>query len=544
MVSSGNRHLRCAPVFAAVLVALVCVWVLRTVPLRVGEENDWDVFYHVRLAELGPSVFLARTFPWTTMSVWRTAYYDKELLFHGALWVIRGIQRYVGSSLAPPFVAPHLIFCGLLLTVFVAVLAALGCRDMTLMMAALVLVLGCPAFTARLLLLRPHLLSISVLLVFFWWCSNRSRPAAGIPAILFGMLMVYTYSNPHFILLPAIAWAIVWAHDRRRLATLLPLPGTIALGLFLGMLVHPQVPNTFHLWKIQCVDVVRQILAPATSVHIGAELGAPRLLWVRANWAVVAGLLGVVFLTTRAQQREIALARESRAAILCLCGLAFGLVFSARVIEYYYVFLLLTLALLLRDSKLEGTSVGSTPGACWTRWLPIGMAAMWLASAGGQVLTQGLGGRLLRTTTALDDFAAWAKRELPTPTTIANPCWADFPMLFYSLPEYRFSLGIEPMFAYHANPQAVATLEQFRTGRIQLAPAQLAALTGARLAFVSRHAALLARRLLTQGYNALYAGPDGWLFELGEAAAPLPVGPRRASVAWPQYRTDAKKGDP
>jgi hypothetical protein len=143
-----------------------------------------------------------------------------------------------------------------------------------------------------------------------------------------------------------------------------------------------------------------------------------------------------------------------------------------------------------------------------------------LATAGNHTVTQTLDRRLLRNTSALPDFAAWARAHLPAGTLIANPCWADFPLLFYSLPDYRFSLGLDPMFAHHAHPQAVVKLEQFRARRLDLTPAELAELTGARVAFVSRHAAPLARHLLARHYAAAYAGPDGWLFDLGRTISP------------------------
>lgn len=493
---------------AGVCLALLGLWLMRAMPLEPGTENDWDVFYHVRLADLGPSAFLAKTFPWTAMSVWDSFYYDKELLFHAGLMMLRKLQAGAGFSLDPPFIFPHLVFSALLLTAFAVLLWRRGCRGAWTLAATLLLALGSPAFTGRLLLLRPHLLAIAIMLLFFLWCPRVTTVRSAWPAALFGMLMAYAYSNPHFLLLPAFAWGMVLAWDKRCPVYAVLLPVAAAAGIFLGLLLHPQAPNTFFLWKIQCVDVVLQAMSGTAPVRVGGELRAPGSVWFLVHWYVTVALLVALLLATIVRRRDRQLPADARAALFCTLVLFAGLLLSARVIEYYWPFCLLSLALLLRPAP-----AAAKPYARWR--LPATVAAGLVAALlCGWTLTAALRRELLPITGELRGLAAYAHSNLPAETAIANPCWSDFPMLFYSLPEYRFSLGMEPMFAYAAHPDAIAKLERFRTGRQMLSPAKLAGLTGAAYAYVSQHVPLLAQDMLRHGYAAVYAGPDGWLFDL------------------------------
>ena len=102
---------------------------------------------------------------------------------------------------------------------------------------------------------------------------------------------------------------------------------------------------------------------------------------------------------------------------------------------------------------------------------------------------------------------------------VANLAWSDFPVLFYSAPQFRYLMGIDPFFAYHRMPERVTRLERFRTGQLRLSPSELAELCGAQLAFISTYGASLSKQMYEDGYFILYQGPDGWLFDLTRTRA-------------------------
>jgi len=115
-----------------------------------------------------------------------------------------------------------------------------------------------------------------------------------------------------------------------------------------------------------------------------------------------------------------------------------------------------------------------------------------------------------------DGFAAWARWRLPARAVVGNLFLSDFPMLFYSAPEFRYLLGLDPMFGYRHRPEEVARLEKFRRAELDLPPAELARVIGTRWAFASVHGAALADILKRRGFRAAYEGPDGWVFDLEE----------------------------
>ena len=64
-------------VFTAGRIMLVCAFLIPLLwlgALRVlvmpTSENSQDSLYHAMMAKLGPSVYMAKEFPWTQMSVW------------------------------------------------------------------------------------------------------------------------------------------------------------------------------------------------------------------------------------------------------------------------------------------------------------------------------------------------------------------------------------------------------------------------------------------------------------------------------------------
>ena len=82
-------------------------------------ENSLDAFYHIKIADMGPSVYLTKIFPWTTLSVWSEHFSDKELLYHLFLTVIRAYQKFISLPLDAPFNFPAIFFTGMMLAAFV-----------------------------------------------------------------------------------------------------------------------------------------------------------------------------------------------------------------------------------------------------------------------------------------------------------------------------------------------------------------------------------------------------------------------------------------
>lgn len=499
-------------VLLAVLLPMVWLAVVRIVSHDPGREREVDAFYHAGMADGFPQSCVVRSFPWTTLSVWNSTFYDKELLYHGALAVVRGAGRVFGFGLEPPFHFPALVFAALLIGVFAAAAAQWGVPHVWLW--TLVLASFCPFFSERLLMLRPHVPAIAITLLFVQRLATWNPSRKLWEPLLFGMAMAYTYSNPHFLLLPASAFAALKYREDRRLAVAVPL--SALAGIVAGLALHPQFPNTFLLWKIQCLDVVRQMLQGRAPVYLGVELYRPDPPWLMRNALAFAaaafGVLGALRLCRQTPPARWPM--ETRLVGLLAAATFAGVFLSKRALEYAWPFLLLAAALIGRD--LLRNPAGRP--AELLRRLPAVIAVCVLA------VSAAFGWRDVEVFRKAQwrefrSFSEWASGRLADGTAIANPNWSDFPMLFYSAPQFRYSMGLDPMFAHHADPDRMEKLEAFRTGQTMIRPSELKSLVNARFAFVSIYAWELARDMCRSGYVFIYQGDDGWLFDLDQPAA-------------------------
>ncbi|MCK5804900.1 MAG: hypothetical protein KAI66_18830 [Lentisphaeria bacterium] len=508
--SSAHLPRKWRGAFLSVGIPLLLLAAMRsTIP--AGHENSQDCFYHVTMADMGPGYFLARTMPHMTLSLWSTAFSDKEALFHVYLWGVRSVERAIGLATGPPFMLDWLLLAIGLLLAFHWALRASGAKHPAVWTLALVVL--SPTFTSRLLMLRPHVLGMTLaILSAALFTGIRGKRDLWRPLAM-GWLFAWSYSNPHFVLVVAAAFALPHWRDNRRLALLIPL--VAAAGILLGYTFHPQFPNTFLNWKVQCIDVVLASLRGSEDILVGSELRRGSITTLLSNSAlaaicaaaVAAGLLGI---------------RRRRLSIpgVPLCALALfwtALVFvNPRAIEYACPFVVLAAAATL-------------PSAA--RWLSRRTVRLheWHVKAALALLLVCMGTfttistrRALRTAQArpFADFADWAlEAKLPFGTIVANVNWSDFPPLFYSAPQFRYLAGLDPMFAAAAAPERVARLEAFRRGKLQLTPPELATLVGTRLAFVSSRGWQLARDMDRQGFRIVYQGEDGWLFDLATLPA-------------------------
>ena len=261
--------LRLLELTAAIVIPLAFLLFVRVYVLCPDGEYDSDSFYHAAMAEFGPEFFAAKEFPNVTLSVWQERFSDKELGFHLLLWGMFRVNDWLGFGNAPPFHLPSLVLCALLLAAFALLLHRFRIRN--LWRWTLLLVTVSSTFTLRLTALRPHLLAITLFVLAAWcFCSPRLMKGNrrwGVLALA-GLAFGYCYSNPHFILMPvgAYALAVLWK-DRDWKALGYPL---VALGgVLVALLLHPQFPNSFLIWKLQGVDVVLGMLGLGSGLRVG-----------------------------------------------------------------------------------------------------------------------------------------------------------------------------------------------------------------------------------------------------------------------------------
>ncbi len=493
---------------AAAALPLAIVAVCRFTSIPPQSENAFDSFYHVAMADGFPARCLSRTFPYTTMSIWEQHFYDKELLFHAGIAAVRSLSRAIGMSAAPPFHLPALAFVGAFFWVFnlVSIRRRL---PLTIVWTALLVILS-PALFDRLGVLRPHLLGMTMMVAGSHILASISRSTQLWQAAALGYVMVFSYSQPHFVLIPAIIAALHWAAAHRTRFGVQIVMLTV-FGLVAGMIIHPQFPNTVMLWKIQCVDVVAGIISGETTVALGQELAAPSPGWLMQNGLVfILAVLNFVLMYQTGGYRI--LYRCSRDTVIFTGTQAVftaGLFLSMRCIEYAAPFGILALGAIVRD-RLTKMAVRSPR----TTKIQRRMVASGVVVALAIAATYYTSSHYRRGAVTIGSFGNWAGQNIPPGTKIANPYWSDFPMLFYSGVRYRYSWGLDPMFGYRRDPEAASKMALFANGKWTPSVDEMRHVTGARYMFISSYGKPRVDALPWAGARCVYHGSDGWLFDL------------------------------
>ena len=472
-----------------------------------GFESDQDSLFHAQMADSGPAVCMSKSFPQMTLSVWHDSFSDKELGYHLALCFVRSLQAVAGVDLnSPPFNFPALLFASLAVLCFVFACSRF-CRTPWIWAFSLLLVTLSPVFSQRLLALRPHVLSIALMLLFFALMLRTQGWKSLAIGVIAGFSMAWCYSNPHFILVPACAVALAKAMKGEgggRLLNFL-LPVSAFCGILLGYLLHPQFPNNFIIWKTQCVDVVSQALMPVKGVVLADEFESAKISNLLANLGVLAlfaASLGIFIFQCWKRRLNSALTSS------LLVAAVFTLLFlrQPRALEYSCPFTVLSAAIAF-SSLRRNFSLGIKGKVCVCALLA-GLALF----TGCKVHDSLKAGRHFR---PFSDFASFlSAKGFPAGSLIANVNWSDFPPLFFAAPNYRYLCGMDPMFGYRFSPERMTALEAFRTGKTMLLPSKLAELTGSDFAFVSIFGWQLAENMSRHGYAIVYQGKDGWLFDL------------------------------
>jgi len=466
-------------------------------------ENSVDGFYHMRMARQGWGVYAGKVFPATTLSSWKECFADKELLYHILLSGVDKVRDILNLP-AFPFHFGALFFFALLCVTFAvcAKVVTLQHPEYPMLLFAVLT----PLFCNRMLMLRPHTFAVTLMLfscIVYAKCPRKYLLAG---SFLCGVLFAWGYSNPHFVFLAAggFAFGFFWS-ERQRSWRLL---GGTALGLAAGFILHPQFPNNCINWYIQCVVVPTAMFGELRVVELGREMQSSGIAMshlLKPLFFLQVAVCGLaVFLFRRDRKKLFEPEMLAIGAIFAVT--AVGNLFALRVVEYAQPFTGLCLAMLAERAWPETRFSHFLRGAgyallsffcawiCWVELVPTELD--------------------LRPPERLAAFVR--SRKIPANTVIANHEWGAFPLLYYSLPEYRYLCGLDPCFALAVEPLRIAQIEAQRrnVNHTLFAPADFADVVRARLLYVEDGA--LAKRLCENGYakHLIYQGEDGYLFHL------------------------------
>lgn len=493
---------------ASFIVTIVVFTYIRTSDLLPGQDFDNDVYYHIKAGDLFSYFATTKEFPWTEMSIWKTTFYDKELGFHGIIFLLRRISEFLGLSMNPPFNFIDIFFVFTILLTF-STGAYIFCKKASVF-APVLLVFISPLFLVRLSLVRPHMVSIIFfMLACYLMMSNFKMNTKCILSFLIAWIYAYFYSSPQLVLLPLLVYAVAHiSHIRtiKSLFVLLLLPCG-ALGIIAALLFHPQFSNTFILWNIQGVDVLKTMFQiNKAKIGIGYELLPPGIEFLKQNILIFALLLINIILFILNKERT-----ERLKFIVFLQALLFlGFIFSIRFIEYAAPIGVLSFIYSISTFCPKNEAWSFIPKISYFRVQAILGAIILIIMAPVAKTFLSNQTRLV----PLYDFAQWASGNIKKGSYIGLLNWGDFPRIFYLTQDYRMSGALEPMFSYYAYPEKTEKIEMFRMGISPLSPAELKSAFGTNLVYASKYDHVPVMYLLDHGASLLYYDKEGCLLEL------------------------------
>jgi len=241
------------PVLASLAVFLVAVGVFSLLYFHTPGLLEFDGYFHTRMGRMVLEKGILHRFPWMFFTFQRDHYADPYLLFHIYLgfWIkLLPLDPLVAAKLA------MLVLIGLIALMVFRILRTFDPKRAWLGMALLAAMASGRAYQ-RLVYVRPHVLSILLLLAGIWAILRKKWRL--LAAVSFAY--AYSYSAPHLLTVVALAASAVFSLTDKR-----PVwrPFVYSLGgLAAGLILNPYFPYDIkHLYLLTFKMALFRMSAP------------------------------------------------------------------------------------------------------------------------------------------------------------------------------------------------------------------------------------------------------------------------------------------
>ncbi len=517
------------PYLFSLLLALAILFWIRWGFLCTGGEYEPDCFFHARIAEQGPSVFCAKKFPWLTKSSWAEQFSDKELGFHFLLWGFIRIGKLFGLTNEYPFHCQVLFFDAILLFLFNVLLFRQKIKPAWLY--NILLITAFLPITYRLLSLRAYLLSMSLsALILILFMEKSFRTWRWRFALLggIGFAASWCYSSPHLLLFMILPFVCADFLANRKWLPLFLTPGSFLAGILLGLTIHPQFPNSFIIFKEQCIDVILAFFLHVKDIPVmgGNEFYASTLNFIAMGfYGYPLLILSIIaFLVVYRKQlfpqdwQKDSIFNGLLLLTISLTAISYKIF---RFTEYSIIPQCFALAVILsriqqglkaKEPQQQNSSPNSAVRCIGFSTLYAGAITAFCAICSYiqifNIPSHGMGQY------PCVPLADWIEeKNIPKGTIIANTIWSSFPMLYYSLPEYRFTWGLDPAFSWEKAPDVARLMADLKSGIIH-EPRDYMEVYGTNYFFFYQDEYREAEHFWKSGFPCIYDNVDGWLFDL------------------------------
>ena len=329
----------------AFVLASASLQAIQTVPF------DGDTAYHVAVARLIAAHGVLHEFPWTPFSSLADRYADKELFFHFLLVPVSQLSYPLAAKLVGTLLG------ALLLGVFYWILREEKVEYPGLWTAAMFVASG--AFLMRFALVRPHLLSITLLMAVAWAAIHEKRKALGV------LCFVYPFC---YIAWHAVLSLLVLVEGTRFLSQRTISVRNLGVGLAavaLAVLAHPNFPANTEVFWIANVEVLGKAWGNEPGFALGGELAAMSPSAVLRFLAFPILVVGMALVPALRRRAENLPGLAFLVAAIAFLGLTFR---TERFVEYSVPFSFLAAATSLRSWR-QPVLLPLIAAAAVTTWL-------------------------------------------------------------------------------------------------------------------------------------------------------------------------------
>ncbi len=396
----------------------------------------WDAYFHVRLADImRHDGLILKSFPWVTESIWTDSFFDKDWLFHVYIIPFLGLGDMNGARTA----CVTLVFAAGISWGFL--FKQLNVRHLFVVLLFTFFCAGA-GFFSRLVLFRAHMISIVLLGLFLCLLLRRKGWLVACVCLVYS----FAYTGSWQVLPIAVLFDLIRLGKSGGIKGLclkeLMTPWALG-GLLIGLFVNPYFPHNLTGGVVQNIQVlwVKWFgLEEGVIINQGAELrplGVKKLL---TQFLPVVALLAVVLFKLRHPEDRRNAAPET--------------LFLASLATIYFALTLVC----LKFSDYSVPLIVAAGAACFKeRFLDLPRRR--LAAAAGLILIFGCCWTMNiitvthRTDIPYSGAAQCLKERLSPGEVVFTGDWDDTPMLFFSAPEFKYLIFLEPYFMYVHSPR-------------------------------------------------------------------------------------------
>ena len=398
---------------------------------------DGDAYFHIKIAAL----FLEGGPPWSLPWMAHAIHAERYVNFHFLYHVLLTPFVFVFDLITAAKVSAAL-FAGFSVGCFALLIGRVVPRE-RLWFWVLLLLCASPVFTGRLMFGRTTTLFLGMVFLFLYFLeTKRIRWAAVLCA-----LAVWTY--PGFPLLLVAAGVLFVSTGLREGKWPWPVvlyPGCAALAAFV---LHPAFPHHFHGYYLEWVV---HTLGPAELEAIGEWQPAPLEIGLLA--VALPGLLALGGVLRRAPWTTFDVSLGCFTICLVVSGLR-----SIKALEYLVPMLLVLAAIRWHRPPDLGERTRDLLGA--------GVLLVVLVLALPDLYRRtGQQEALMRphAAFAVADWLGSRNRD----GEIVLVAWDVFPFFFFRNDRVRYSFGLNPVYAYGADPRRYVLLRRlFESGQVE-----------------------------------------------------------------------------